>query len=198
VNTSITRSYVPLSLDKDRKCPGDHMHFRGAAREIYKYLRLLACNHGGFVFPSLKDVAKHTKKWNKERTPFSERQTKRVIRDFIVLGILEKRSIRTPHGAPYSGWQFREHDSWAESGGGFCELKHWEQLQQGQENKEQNGTPNVPDNVPANVSADVPNIVPNVTPNVTLGEDILLDKTVNAEELQEGRCGASPQDFLRL
>jgi hypothetical protein len=153
--SATTRTFNPVWL-KDGKCPSDEYHFYGAAREIYSYLKLLAKKHGGFIFPGIKDIARHTKKWNKDRTPFSERQCKRIIRDFITLGILEKRVIRTPLNIPYSGWQFREHDSWAESGGGFCEFKDWEHLTLAQEDKKQN----VPSDVPPDVFPNVPRNVP--------------------------------------
>ena len=123
------KSFIPLWLE-DGKCPNDKRHFKGAAREVYGYLRFLAQRHGGFVFASVPNITKHTKIWaDKNGKTFSQRQCERIIRAFRVLGILGARTTRTVHKRQYSGWQFHEHESWAESGGGMCEFKHWEEYE---------------------------------------------------------------------
>jgi hypothetical protein len=111
-------------------CPGDKRHFKGAAREVYGYVRLLAKRHGGFVFATVPNITKHTKMWaDKNGKSFSQAQCERILRAFRELGILGERCTRTIHHRKYSGWQFYEHDVWAESGGGMCEFKRWERYE---------------------------------------------------------------------
>jgi hypothetical protein len=119
------RSFRPVWL-KDGQCPNEEWHFRGAAREVYSYLKLLAQNHGGFVFPSVRDIAENTKNWTRDKEPFSIGQCKRILRIFRELGILGKFETRLIHGRTYRGWQFGRHAFWAKSHGGICDFIHWE------------------------------------------------------------------------
>ena len=118
------QTFVPLSL-KNGSCPGDHLHFRGAAREIYKYLRLLSTRHGGFVFPSIKNIAAHTKNWKKQPSPYSYKQCWRILKLFQKLGILSEYRAVVIRGRTYHGWQFADHHWWAETQGDICEFKYW-------------------------------------------------------------------------
>ncbi len=120
---------MPLWLE-DGKCPNDKRHFKRAAREVYGYIRFQAQRHGGFVFASVPNITKHTKVWaDKNGKAFSQRECERILRAFRVLGILDARVSRTIHKRKYNGWQFHEHDSWAFSGGGMCEFRHWERYE---------------------------------------------------------------------
>jgi len=178
--SNVNHSFNPVWLENG-KCPSAKRHFRGCAREVYGYLEKLAENHGGFVFPTVADIARHTKKWKQQRskcihdrlvinarphpvhaddnTPcrfpdaetYSLRECKRVMRIFREFGILGKSCVRKIHGRRYQGWQFYPHENWAESGGGLCELKHWERYDlksqqfmhnDGTANGTQNGTLN--------------------------------------------------------
>jgi len=42
-------------------CSSDTAHFRGAARELYTYIKRLAENNHGFVFATAPDLARHAK-----------------------------------------------------------------------------------------------------------------------------------------
>lgn len=125
--SNVNHSFNAVWLENG-KCPSAKRHFRGCAREVYGYLEKLAQNHGGFVFPTVANIAGHTRKWKTRHgvERYSLRECKRVIRIFHELGILEKSCVRTIRGRRYRGWQFLPHECWAESGGGMCELKHWE------------------------------------------------------------------------
>ncbi|MGH9739813.1 MAG: hypothetical protein ACRD4X_14690 [Candidatus Acidiferrales bacterium] len=111
---------------------------------MYSYLKLLAARHGGFVFASVDDIMRHTKKWSKGREPFSERQGKRILRMFRELHILGKYETRIIHGRKYRGWQFAHHEWWAESHGDFCDFKAWDEYESNhsylQGNCRKNGT----------------------------------------------------------
>jgi hypothetical protein len=139
----VSRAFVPV-LMHGGICPSDERHFRGAAREVYGYLKLLAVRHGGFVFPSIRDVAKHTKKWGSDREPFSIRQCKRILRSFRALGILGEYETRTIHGRAYRGWQMAGHRWWAEAHEDVCEFKRWDEYERShtyfQGNLTKNGT----------------------------------------------------------
>jgi hypothetical protein len=118
------RHLTALGL-KDGQCPGDHWHFKGAAREVYKYLRLLATRHGGFVFPSVGNIAANTKNWRNQPMTYSYRQCSRIIRMFISIGILSVRKKVKIRGRTYEGWDFLGHRWWAEIQGDICEFKRW-------------------------------------------------------------------------
>jgi hypothetical protein len=112
------------------KCPGDKRHFKGAAREVYGYIRLLAKRNDGFVFAKVPNITEHTKIWaSKNGKSFSQPQCERIMRAFRELGILSERCTRTIRHRTYHGWQFYEHDVWAESSGGMCEFKRWERYE---------------------------------------------------------------------
>ena len=122
-------SFKPVWCENG-KCPGDKRHFKGAAREVYGYLRLLAQRHGGFVFARVSDITRHTKMWaDKNGKSFSKPQCERIMRIFRELGILGEYCTRKIHRRHYSGWQFFEHDLWAESSGGMCDFKRWERYE---------------------------------------------------------------------
>lgn len=110
----------------------DESHFRGAAREVYSYLRLLAKHHGGFVFPTIQNISDHTKDYRHGQKPYSVRQCKRIIRMFQELGILGAYEGRVIRGHKYWGWQMADHDFWAEMVGGICDFRHWESAQEKQ------------------------------------------------------------------
>lgn len=114
---------------KNGECPCDRYHFHGAAREVYSYLKLLAQRHGGFVFASVGNITEHTKKWNRNRVPFSESHCKRVLRMFRRLGVISDRHVCLIKGRTYNGWQVLTHDRWAESYGGMCEFKEWDKFE---------------------------------------------------------------------
>lgn len=164
--SGVNRSFLPVWFENG-KCPAAKRHFRGCAREVYGYLEKLAQNHGGFVFPTVADIVRHTKKWKTRlgakdspcaRLPdyerYSRAECKRVIRAFRELGILGTSCVRTVHGCKYRGWQFYPHECWTESGGGICELKHWERYSLKSQwfmgnNEPQNEPVNEPQNEPA-------------------------------------------------
>jgi hypothetical protein len=156
------RSFVPVSL-KGGDCPGDKRHFRGAAREVYGYLKLLGARHGGFVFASVKDITKHTKNWKHQKQSYCYRQCKRILATFRALGVLSKRREVKIHGRTYRGWELVIHDWWAETHGDICDFKQWPEYEESfQKDKQQN----VPDDVPGNVLEDVPGNVPEDARNV--------------------------------
>lgn len=151
--SGLSWTFVPVWLEND-KCPAAKRHFRGCAREVYGYLEKIAKRHGGFVFPTVADIVRHTKKWaTKNREPFSQRECERTLRTFRELGILGKRCRRKIHKRLYDGWQFYPHECWAESGGGMCEFKQWQKLEGSgyQRFREQNVGADVGADVGANV-----------------------------------------------
>ncbi len=193
------------------KCPGDKRHFKGAAREVYGYLRLLAQRLDGFVVASVSDITRHTKKWaDKNGKGFSERQCERILRAFEVLGILGKRCERTIRRRKYYGRQFFEHDSWAESLGGMCEFQRWERYEKMypylmgnqtwedfclQDFQEENVGINVGTNVGKNDGANVGihdvdstrNVGTNVGTNVGSSTDVFASKPQQANEMRAAK-----------
>jgi len=108
-------------------------------------LKLLGANHGGFVFPSVKDITKHTtRKW-KNKQSYCPRQVKRILKMFQQFGVLGERTTRKIHGRIYHGWQLVDHVFWAETQGHICELKTWLEYEESfQQYKQQNVTQDVP------------------------------------------------------
>ena len=117
------RSFKPVRLVK-LECPCAKYHFHGLARCVYTYLEKLAANHGGFVFASVDDIVRHTKRWSKE-TEGSKSQVERILRILRVLRILGDRETRTIHGREYEGWQFASHSFWATAQDGVCDFRFW-------------------------------------------------------------------------
>lgn len=177
----VSRSLVPVSM-RDGKCPSDEWHFRGATREVYSYLKLLAKRHGGFVFASVRDIAEHTKNWRKGQEQYSQRQCKRILRMFRELGVLGERCTRTIHNRLYHGRQFMGHDWWAESCGDICDFRRWEKYEsQHQEFMGHYVTPVVTScDTEGDTEAGVC-----VTLCVTGQSDISNDRFVDQTELQE-------------
>lgn len=114
---------------EDGRCPNDKSHFRGAAREVYTYLKLLAARNDGFVFATVRNITAHTKKWADHGKPFSERHVRRILRTFQKLGILSTYESRMIKARNFFGWELYSHDDWAEIQGGLCEFKRWEPYQ---------------------------------------------------------------------
>jgi hypothetical protein len=123
----VSRGFVPVSTTGG-VCPSDKRHFRGAAKEVYTYLKLLSKRHGGFVFASGKNIAAHTKKWRKGQKPYSPAQCERIIRTLRALKILGKREKRIIHGRAYSGMQMANHSFWAEMQGDICDFRYWNEV----------------------------------------------------------------------
>jgi hypothetical protein len=123
-----SRSFRPVPL-KNGRCPNDEWHFKGAAREVYSYLKLLGQNHGGFVFCSVGDIVRHTKRWSKKGQPYGESTVKRILAMFRQLGVIGSYETRKIHGRTYHGWQFGRHEFWAQTYGDFCDFKDWDSLQ---------------------------------------------------------------------
>lgn len=123
-------------------------HFRGAAREAFGYLDMLAVRtpladnpHAvGFVYSGLPNVAKKTNNFGKqekllrkkggdwERTPYSVRQVQRMIRAFQELGALSEKITARINGRDYSGWILYKHSRWAKTEGHICDFRHWEKF----------------------------------------------------------------------
>lgn len=123
--STVSRCFRPVTLTHGQ-CPNDEWHFRGAAREIYSYLKLLAANHGGFVFASVSDIARHTKQWRRGQRQASKSHCERILRIFRVLGILGEYETRVIHGRAYQGRQFNTvHKFWATAHDGICDFKYW-------------------------------------------------------------------------
>lgn len=120
-----SRSFVPV-WEKQGACPNPEWHFRGAAREVYSYLKLLADKHGGFVFASVDDITRHTKRWSRLKEPFTKRHCERILRMFRELGVLSKRQTVKIHGRNRPGWQLVPHSFWTVNQGGLCEFVKWE------------------------------------------------------------------------
>ena len=169
----VSRSFVPVNLQAGT-CPNPKRHFRGAAREVYGYLTVLAARHGGFVFPSVRNIAAHTKCWRNKSSKYSERQVKRILRTFKSLGVLGQYETRTIHRRSYRGWQFGEHRLWAETLGDLCEFKYWSEYADSCKGKcfqgfrEQNVPADVTTDVPADVTKNQQN-VPADVPNCQIG-----------------------------
>jgi hypothetical protein len=174
-------NFQPVVLQSGQ-CKGDHLHFKGAAREVYKYLKLLAAKHGGFVFPSVDNIAAHTKNWKKEPFTYSPRECKRVLKLFRQFGILGDRTTRVIHGRTYRGWQFAEHVFWAEAQGDICELKRWLEYEN---SFQQYNRQNVTQDVTQNVTEDVTQPGEDVTQDVTQQSDIMLDNPLTPKVLDE-------------
>jgi hypothetical protein len=133
-------TFRPVPLNEDGQCKGEHLHFKGVAREVYSYLKLLAANHGGFVFASVENIAQHTKDW-KRKKQHSERQVKRILKMFREFKVLGPRQTRQLNGRTYQGWPVVEHVFWAENQGHICEFKHWLEYEDSfQQSKQQNVT----------------------------------------------------------
>lgn len=147
--SKVSRSFVPVTL-RAGCCPNDEHHFRGAAREVYSYLKLLAANNGGFVFASIKNISGHTKKWREKSNHYSLSECKKIIRALRGLRVLGKYETRVIRGRAYRGWQFADHVFWSENIGHICEFKFWSeydesQLQSSQGFTQQNGPGDGPD-----------------------------------------------------
>lgn len=117
-------SFKPVRLIK-LECPCAAYHFHGLAKCVYTYLEKHSVRHGGFVFPSVDDIVRHTKQWAKDEKPGSKRQIERIISIFKALHILGDRETRTIHGRDYEGWQMAPHSFWAEAQGGVCDFRFW-------------------------------------------------------------------------
>lgn len=124
----VSRSFRPVTLLPGGQCPNDEWHFQGAAREVYSYLKLLAARHGGFVFPSVDDIVRHTRQWSRGQKNFSKPQCERILRIFRELSILGDYETRVIHGRSYRGWQFGPHKFWSciRIGSDKCEFEMWE------------------------------------------------------------------------
>jgi hypothetical protein len=156
----ISRSFEAVWCEgTSNECPNPKWHFRGCAREVFSYLELIRSknNHGGFLFMRVADIIAHTKDWAKGRKPFSERQVKRVLAAFQLLGIIGKYETRMIKGRAVKGWQMASHHFWAETKGGQCDFKHWpdyepnqRKLMHNEQNGTDNGTANGTDDVTAN------------------------------------------------
>ena len=119
----VVRNYLPVWL-VDGRCVNHEYHFRGAAREIFSYLNLLAPKHDGFVFARVQNIVEHTKKWKREHRPFSARHCKRILAEFKQLGILGPHEVRNVKGVGLrAGWQLHPHDAYMLKEGGLCEFR---------------------------------------------------------------------------
>jgi hypothetical protein len=152
--TAAIRTVVPVVL-KDGRCPDPALHFRGAAREVFKYLQLLAKQHGGFVFPTAETIARSTKNWARGKDPLSVRQVRRILRIFRALRIISERRTVTIHGREFAGFQIVDHAFWAEQLGHLCYVKAWS------------------DNYQEDQEDVVDNVTLLVTPDVTLDKENL-------------------------
>jgi hypothetical protein len=124
----ISRSFTAVwCKDGNNACPGHHLHFRGCAREVFKYMDMIRKkqNHGGFLFMRVSTIAANTKDFRNGDRFFSKIQVKRVLRIFQDLGIIGKYETRMIKGRAISGWQMSGHEWWAETNGGICDFKHW-------------------------------------------------------------------------
>jgi len=131
----VSRSFTAVwCKDGSNACPGHHLHFRGCAREVFKYLEDIRKhnNHGGFLFMRVSTIAAHTKDFRNGERPFSKIQVKRILRIFQDLGIIGKYETRIIKGRAISGWQMSGHEWWAETNGGTCDFKHWEDFEPNQ------------------------------------------------------------------
>jgi hypothetical protein len=161
------------------------LHFRGCAREVFKYLEMIRKenNHGGFLFMKVATIAARTKDWAKSGRPFSEIQVKRVLRSFQKLGILGKYETRMVKRRAVRGWQMAGHEWWAEVGGGTCDFKHWsdlEPLQRELMGNQQDET----DNDTADDTLDDTDSADNDTANDTAGSIVISTKTQMTRDLQ--------------
>lgn len=123
--STVSLSFRPVTL-VGGQCPCDEWHFQGIARELYSYLKLLAANHGGFIFASVDDLVRHTKQWRKGQKRASKPQIERLLRIFRALHLLGDYETRQIHGRSYNGWQFNPvHSFWATAHDGVCDFKFW-------------------------------------------------------------------------
>ena len=63
---SSVKGYIRPVWYKKGKCPSAKSHFKTGTccREVYSYLEMLARNNkDGFIFPTVADIARHTRKW---------------------------------------------------------------------------------------------------------------------------------------
>ena len=128
----ISRSFTAVwCKDLSNACPGHHLHFRGCAREVFKYMDMIRRkqNHGGFLFMRVSTIAAHTKDFGHKQRPYSIQQVKRVLRVFQELGILSRYETRMIKRRAVRGWQMAGHDWWAEVSGSTCDFKHWSDLE---------------------------------------------------------------------
>jgi hypothetical protein len=159
VNKIAIRTVVPVVL-KNGCCPNPALHFRGAAREVFKYLQLLAKQHGGFVFPTAETIARSTKNWARgkdpdSKDPLSVRQIRRILKIFRTLRIISERRTVTIRGREFTGFQFVDHAFWAEPLGHLCYVKAWsDNYQEDQEDVVDNVTLLVTPDVTQNVTMD--------------------------------------------
>ena len=175
-------TFVPVSL-KGGQCSGDHLHFRGAAKEVYSYMKLLAAkSKASLVYASLENISSRTKNWKtKNKRKYTVRHCKRIIHMFRELGVLGKYGSREIEGRTRRGWPFVGHAFWAEAQGDLCEFRRWVQYEDSFQGDRQQ---NVPGNVPAFVLGDVPDIEQNVPLNVPRTGDAIVDKALEREELK--------------
>lgn len=155
-----TRSFIPVTL-KNGSCPDPAWHFKGCAREVFKYLRFLANLSDGFIFCGIKTIVRNTKNWKKNRRPYEERQVRRVLKAFIALGVLLV-VVQKANGRTRTGWRLADHDAWTEPCGHICEFIAWDLWEShhakcvgNQSFAQQNVRSNVRCNVRSNVRCDV-------------------------------------------
>ena len=179
-------------------------HFRGCAREVYRYMKLLARNHGGFVFASISNIAKHAKKWHtatrfvsqKERPLYSKREVERVITALIKAGVLEPKTYRTVHRRRRAGWQMRPHSDWTKIVADTCcfrveilpDLQH-QNVAKTRENVTQSVTQDV-----AKTAQDVAKKPQNVAQNVVVSkpESVLTPALPGAYQWSPRRLSVLP------
>jgi hypothetical protein len=189
---TVTNSVIPVSL-KDGKCPAAHLHFRGAARDVYKYMHYLALKNGGFCYASIPAIARRTKKWSVAGTPsFHKRHVWRIIKILQDLDILSERQTVVIKGRTREGYQVVDHQFWAEELGDYCDVVGWAEYAETQKKKKTEKLPNV--ETPSNQEDEEGNVTADVTGDVSNDGLSPLDLQ---EALKDSRVIGAAQAFLR-
>jgi hypothetical protein len=126
---NVGRNFISLRLDVDpytetRTCPGEHLHFSGCTKEVFKYMRFVADQDpDGICFATQKGIRAKIYKWdngNKQR--FGHSSIERAIKMLRDMKVIERATVITPLGVERSGYRPLHHSTWSIQAGNYCEV----------------------------------------------------------------------------
>lgn len=117
---------------KDGECKSDIAHFHGAARELFGILCFYARkNKRLVVFAKVPALTRAMKKRFGKDASFSEKECRRLLRIFEVLGIVGPWRLHRIGNRQQMGRELIPHDEWGQANvaDGVCDFRWWAQFQ---------------------------------------------------------------------